>query len=190
MPYGLKTAPQTFQRIFNTVYSDFLYQWLIIYIDDIVIRSSEPTEALQQYEKVFQQAQKFRLQFKPQKCYFFSDNLEILGHRITPTGRFPTAKGTEAIVNMPRPLNARSVKRFIGMVGYFREYIKNMSTRTQHLRSLLHKGLPFVWTAHHEHEFDDLKNALVSPDVMLYHPNWNAPLKCTQTLQNWVVEQC
>ena len=63
------------------------------------------------------------MQFKPQKCYFFSDNLEILGHRITPTGRFPTAKGTEAIVNMPRPHNARSVKRFIGMVGYFREYI-------------------------------------------------------------------
>ena len=58
MPYGLKTAPQTFQRILNTVYSDFLYQWLIIYIDDIVIWSSEPTEALQQYEKVFQQAQK------------------------------------------------------------------------------------------------------------------------------------
>ena len=54
MPYGLKTAPQTFQRILNTVYSDFLYQWLIIYIDDIVIWSSEPTKALQQYEKVFQ----------------------------------------------------------------------------------------------------------------------------------------
>ena len=177
MPYGLKTAPQTFQRILNTVYSDFLYQWLIIYIDDIVIWSNEPTEALQQYEKVFQRAQKFGLQFKPQKCYFFSGNLEILGHRITPTGHFPTAEGTEAIVNMPRPHNARSVKRFIGMVGYFREYIKNMSTRTQHLRSLLHKGLPFVWTAHHEHEFNDLKNALVSPDVMLYHPNWNAPFE-------------
>ena len=71
MPYGLKTAPQTFQRILNTVYSDFLYQWLIIYIDDIVIWSSEPTEALPQYDKVFQRAQKFGLQFKPQKCYFF-----------------------------------------------------------------------------------------------------------------------
>ena len=90
------------------MYSDFLYQWLIIYIDDIVIWSSEPTEALQQYEKVFQRAQKFGLQFKPQNCYYFSDNLETLGHRITPARRFPTAKGTEAIVNMPRPRNARA----------------------------------------------------------------------------------
>ena len=48
MPYG--TAPQTFQRILNTVYSDFLYQWLVIYIDDIVIWSNEPTEASQQYK--------------------------------------------------------------------------------------------------------------------------------------------
>ena len=125
MPCGLKTAPQTFQRILNTVYSDFLYQWLIIYIDDIVIWSSEPAEALQQYEKVFQRAQKFGLRFKAQKCYLFSDNLEILGHRITPAGRFPTAKGTEAIVNMSRPRNARRVKSFIGMVRYFRD-IKNM----------------------------------------------------------------
>ena len=50
----IQTAPQTFQCILNTVYSDFLYQWLIIHIDDIVIWSSEPTEALRQYEKVFQ----------------------------------------------------------------------------------------------------------------------------------------
>ena len=95
MSYGLKTAPQTFQHILSTVYSDCLHQWLIIYIDDIVIWSSEPTEALQQYEKVFQRAQKFGLQFKLQKCYFFSDNLEILGHRIIPAGRFPTAKGIQ-----------------------------------------------------------------------------------------------
>ena len=73
--------------------------------------------------------------------------------------------------------SARGVKRFIGMVGYFREYIKNMSTRTQHLRSLLHNGSPFVWTAHHEQEFNDLKSALVSPDVMLYHPSWNTPFE-------------
>ena len=96
-------------------------------------------------------------------------------HRITPAGRFPTAKSTEAIVSMPRPRNARDLKGFIGMVGYFREYIKHMSTRTQHLRSLLHKSLSLVWTAQHELEFNDIKNALVSPDVMLYHPNWNAP---------------
>ena len=173
MPYGLKTAPHTFQRILNSVFSDFLYQWLIIYIDDCIIWSSDQNEALSQYEKVFERAVKFGLQFKPTKCFFFSENLEILGHRITPECRYPTQKGTEAISAMPRPHNVSSVKRFLGMVGYFRDYVKNMFTRTKHLCALLKKGTPFLWTSAHEAEFNDLKDALTSPDTMLFHPDWN-----------------
>ena len=105
MPFGFKTAPHTFQRILNTVFSDYLYQWLIIYIYDCIVWSSDPSEALIQYENVFARAVQYGLQFKPTKCTFFSHDLEILGHRITPEGRFPTNKGTEAILAMPRPHN-------------------------------------------------------------------------------------
>ena len=140
MPYGLKTANQTFQRILNTVFSQFLYQWLIIYIDDCVIWSSSQQEALVQYEKILETATKFGLQFKHTKCFFFSDNLEILGYHITPEGRFLIQKGTEAISSMPRPHNARAVNRFLGMVGYFCDHVRNMSASTVHLRFLLHKG--------------------------------------------------
>ena len=72
MPYGLKTAPQTFQRILNTVFSEFLYKWLIIYIDDCIIWSDSQQAALSQYAKIFETAVKFGVQFKPSKCYFFS----------------------------------------------------------------------------------------------------------------------
>ena len=50
MPYGLWTAPQTFQRILNSVFADFLYQWLIIYIDDVVVWANTDHEALSRYE--------------------------------------------------------------------------------------------------------------------------------------------
>ena len=177
MPYGLKTAPQTFQRILNTVFSEFLYQWLIIYIADCIIWSSSQQEAIHQYDKILATAVKFGLQFKPSKCYFFSENLEILGHRVTPEGRFPTQKGTEAIMSMPRPHNVSSVKRFLGMVGYFRDHVRDMATRTVHLRSLLRKSVPFNWTSSHEEEFMDLKNALTSPDTMLLHPDFTTPFE-------------
>ena len=78
---------------------------------------------------------------------------------------------------MPRPHNVSSVKRFLGMVGYFRDYVQNMSTRGKHLRSLLRKGTPFLWTSAHEAEFNDLKDALTSPDTMLFHPDWTAPFE-------------
>ena len=177
MPYGLKMAPQTFQRILNSVFADFLYQWLIIYIDDVIVWANTDLEALSRYELVFECAAKFGIQFKPTKCAFFSQDLEILGHRVTPLGWFPTSKGTEAISAMPRPHNVSSVKRFLGMVNYFRDYVHNMASRTKHLRPLLCKGTPFVWTDAHEAEFNDLKDALLSPDTMLYHPNWNSPFE-------------
>ena len=108
---------------------------------------------------------------------FYSQDLEVLGHRVTPLGSFPTSKGTEAISAMPQPHNVSSVKRFLGMIGYFREYVQNMSFRTKHLHSLLCKGTPFVWTDAHDTEFMDLKDALISPDVMLYHPEFTRPFE-------------
>ena len=177
MPYGLKTAPQTFQRILNSVFADFLYQWLIIYIDDVIVWANTDLEALSRYELVFEHAAKFGIQFKPTKCAFFSQGLEVLGHRVTPLGWFLTSKGTEAISAMPHPHNVSSVKRFLGMVNYFRDYVRNMASRTKHLRSLLCKGTPFVWTDAHEAEFADLKDALSSPDTMLYHSDWNSPFE-------------
>ena len=71
MPYGLKTAPQTFQRILNSVFADFLYQWLIIYIDDVIVWANTDHEALSRYELIFEWAAKFGIQFKPTKCVFF-----------------------------------------------------------------------------------------------------------------------
>ena len=173
MPLGLKTAPQTFQSILNTVFSDYWYQWLIIYIYDCISWSASYDEALGHYKKVYERADKFCLQFKPSKCVFFSKDLPILGHKVTTEGRFPTEKGTEAISNFPPSGNASQLKRFLGMIGYFREYIPNMSTKTQHLCTLLSKEASFSWTPQHEAEFQNLKNALISPVIMLVHPDFD-----------------
>ena len=74
---------------------------------------------------------------------FLLQDLEILGHHVTPLGRFPTSKGTEAISAMPHPRNVSSVKPFLDMVNYFRDYVRNMASRTKHLYSLLCKGISF-----------------------------------------------
>ena len=95
----------------------------------------------------------------------------MLGHHVTLLGRFPTSNGTEVISVMPHPHNVSSVKRFLGMVNYFRGYVRSIASRTKHLCSLLCKGTPVLWTDAHEAEFTDLKDALLSPDTMLYHPD-------------------
>ena len=156
------------------MFADFLYQWLIIYIDGVIVWANTDLEALSHYEFVFKSAAKFGIKFKHTKCAFFSQDLEILEHHVTPLGRFPTSKGTEAISAMPHPHNVSSVKRFLSMVNYFRDYVRNMASHTKHLCSLLCKGTPFVWTYAHEAEFTDIKDALLPPDTMLYHPDCNS----------------
>ena len=63
------------------------------------------------------------------------------------------------------------------MVGYFRDHVRDMATRTVHLRSLLHKGTPFTWTSAHEEELNDLKSALTSPYTMLLYPDFTKPFE-------------
>ena len=177
LPFGLKTAPNTFQRILNTVFADYLHKWLVVYVDDIIQWAMTDKEALEQYSLLFQRLVKVGMQLKPSKCIFFAREIEILGHRVTQEGRTPISRGVEAILSMPIPTNISAVKRFLGLCGYFRDFIPCMSTRTQALRSLLKKGVSFQWTEETDREFQDLKQAITGPDVMLYHPDWNAPFE-------------
>ena len=170
IPFGLRSASATFQRILNSIYCDYLYKSLIIYVDDVILYSNSQQEALAHCKLLFQRASTYGIQFKPTKCTLLSTSLDILGHHISSEGRKPTNSGITAIAEMPRPTTPNEVKRFLGLVGYFREYIQNMHFPTSYLRSLLKKDTKFYWTAEHEQEFNDLKN---NPDILLYHPNWD-----------------
>ena len=125
LQFGLKTALKTFQRILNTVFCEFLYKWLVIYIDDCLIWADTQQEALHRYELILTRAMEFGIQFKPTKCCFFATELDVLGHCVTQERHFPTGKDVEAIRNFPLQQNAAAVKQFLGMCGFFRSYIPN-----------------------------------------------------------------
>ena len=177
LPFGLKTAPNTFQRILNTVFADHLHQWMTVYVDDIIMWASTYRDALHTYELLFARSVQAGIQFKPSKCTFFAKEIQVLGLTITEYGRKPTSKGIKAISKMEPPSNVTGLKRFLGLCNFFRDYIPNMPSRTQQLRQLLKKDIPFKWTLHHTKEFEDLKRAVTGSDVMLYHPDWNSPFE-------------
>ena len=76
------------------------------------------------------------------------------------------------------------------MVGYFRDYVWNMSMRTKFLRSLLQKDIPFVWSSNHEAKFQDLKTNLVSLDLMLYHPDFDKAFEGIQMSVSMALVPC
>ena len=174
LPFGLKTAPNTFQRIQNTVFADYLHQWLTVYVDDIIMWAQTHQDSLRCYERLFARAVKVGIQFKPTKWTFFAKELQVLGHTITEHGKKPNSKGVEAITSMDPPSNTNSLERFLSLCNFFRDYIPNMPSRTQQVHQLLKKGTSFQWTTNHPKEFEDLKGAVTSPNVMPFHPDWNS----------------
>ena len=173
LPFGMKTAPSTFQRILNTVFADYLRRWLIAYVDDLITWAQTQREALHQYSLLLERAVQVNIQFKPSKCVFFATEIELLGHYVNQAGRKPNSRGIEAITAMNSPANITQLKQFLGLCGYFRDYVPNMSNHTLALRQLLKKGVPFHWTSEHEKDFKALKHLVTGPTVMLYHPRWD-----------------
>jgi len=159
-------------------------------MDDIIQGAMTDKEALEQYSLLFERLVKVGIQVKPSKCIFFAREIEILGHHITQEGRTPISKEVEAISSMPAPAKISAVKHFLRLCRYFRDFIPCMLTRTQTLQSLLKKGLSFRWTEETAREFQDLKQAITGPDVMLFHPDWNAPMNYKWMLASLEAEQC
>ncbi|KAL9984580.1 hypothetical protein ACROYT_G006890 [Oculina patagonica] len=186
MPFGLKTAGATFQRLMQATFSDFLmgnvtgssdkqHGFCMPYVDDLIVRSMSHVDALEHYRRIFERATKVGMQFKPSKCTFFSTHLEVLGHVVTLDGRIPDPKKIQAITNFPMVNSQSAVQKFLGMVGFYRHHIPRFAQRTYHLRQLLQKNKKFHLTAQVEAEFKDLIAAITGPDVLLHYPDWSKP---------------
>ena len=78
LPFGLKTAPNTFQRILNTVFADYLHKWLVVYVNDIIQLAMSDKDALEHYSLLFQRLVKVGMQMKTSKCIFLQGKLKYL----------------------------------------------------------------------------------------------------------------
>jgi len=143
MPFGLKNAPATFQRLMDRVLSGLQGTTLFVYLDDIVIYA----RSLQEHERKFNQlAERLRnanLRLQPDKCEFLRREVTYLGHVIREDGVKPDPKKIEAVSNFPRPKNAKNVKQFLGLAGYYRRFIPDFSKTAKPLTTLLKKDEPF-----------------------------------------------
>ena len=108
------------------------------------------------------------MKLKPAKCLFFSDRVTFLEHVITSEGILPDLDKLAKTANWPVPWNVREVRGIIGLGNYYRWFVKDYSKRVQPLVSLTKKNTPFKWTQECQEAFEDLKRALLGPDIMSF----------------------
>jgi hypothetical protein len=177
LPFGLRNAPASFQRLMNSTFADMLFPadeapYLSTYVDDILCHSTKWSDHLTHLERVLKRCDKVGLSLKPSKCSFASHSQEFLGYVISKDGRTPDKDKIQAVASFPRPTCVSDVQKFLGLAGYYREHIPHFATSSFNLRKLLKSQSVFHWGDQEQKEFDSLKQALCSDKVLLHHPNW------------------
>jgi len=178
MPFGLKGAPATFQRIMNTVLSGLNGLKCFVYLDDVVVYGYNLLDHNRKLTEVFQSFRNFNLKLQPKKCHFVRKEICYLGHIITSQGIKPDPSKIEAINKYPTPKNAKEIKSFLGLAGYYRRFIKNFSEMAQPMNALLKKNVQFNWDAFCDESFHKLKEMLINPPILQY-PNFKKPFFVT-----------
>lgn len=152
---------------------------VIIYIDDILIPSVTVEDNINVLRKVLILLKQYK--FKPnfQKCSFLKTTIEYLGYVISPSGILLSPRHTDAVRNFPLPKKLVEVRRFLGLINFFRCFIPNYATIAKSLNNLLKKSVEFDFNEC-INAFHLLKRKLIDhPVLRLYNPTFSTEL-CIQ----------
>ena len=167
VPFGLTNAPPQFMAMINDIFRDMLDKFVLVFLDDILIYSKDLSEHQQHVEKVLQKMREHRLYGKPSKCLMFVEELDFVGYWISKDGIRPHRSKVQAVRDWVTPATVTEVRSFIGMVSYYRKFIRRFSDVAAPLHHLTKKGVPWSWGPDQEHAFQKLKTLLTEAPILL-----------------------
>ncbi|KAL0155123.1 hypothetical protein M9458_049386, partial [Cirrhinus mrigala] len=175
MPYGLSVSPSVFQTFMNEVFREFLHQFVVVYIDNILIYSRNMAEHRQHVQQVLQKLRQHQLYLKLEKCEFHKSSVQFLGYNINSEGVLMDQGKVDAIQNWPQPDSIKALQRFLGFANFYRRFIKDYSSIIAPLTSLLRGKLKrLTWDPAAHEAFQHIKK-LFSTAPLLHHPKPNLP---------------
>ena len=127
MPFGLTNAPASFMDLMNRIFRPYLDQFVIVFIDDILIYSGSGEEHAKHLRIILQTLRKHRLYAKLNKCQFWLDSVTFLGHIVSAEGVSVDPKKVEAILNWKPPTSVTEIRSFLGLAGYYRKFVEGFS---------------------------------------------------------------
>ena len=174
MPFGMKNAPATFQRMVNKLVRDI--DGCEGYIDDVVIYSDNWSDHIRQIKRFFQIMREAKLTINLMKSEFGKATVKYLGHIVGQGQVRPLDAKIQTIVKYPIPTSRKELARFLGMAGYYRNFCLNFSEIAAPLTNLLSKKVKFVWTDDCQMAFDKVK-LLLQKSPVLKSPDYKKPFK-------------
>jgi len=146
MPFGLKNAEATYQRLMDYVFHDMIGWNVEVYVDDIVVKSDSCEQHISDLKEVFQALRKYRMHLNPEKCAFGVEGGKFLGFMLTHRGIEANPEKCKAITEMRSPSGLKEIQRLIGRLTSLSRFVPKLTERTRPIIKLLKKTTKFEWT--------------------------------------------
>jgi hypothetical protein len=153
----------------NITLHPLLCKCVLVFFDDILVYSKTLEEHLDHLRQVFSLLEKDGWLLKLSKCRFAKQEIAYLGHVISANGVATDPSKIQSIQARPHPQDIKQLRSFLGLAGYYRNFVQRYALLARPLTDLLKKGVCFVWTPAHDSAFEALKAALVTA------PSWLCP---------------
>lgn len=186
MPMGLKNSPSTFQRVMDNVLRGLQNVICLVYLDDLVIFSTSLQEHINNLEKVFKRLRESNFKIQLDKSEFLKLETAYLGHIISRDGIKPNPDKITAIQNYPLPKTPTEIKRFLGLLGYYRKFIPDFARLTKPLTQCLKKGSKITLNSDYVNCFEKCKTLLTN-DPILQYPDFTKEFILTTDASNLAI---
>ena len=145
MPFGLTNAPTTFMDLLHRVFQPYLDQFVMVFVDDILIYSQLEWEHEYHLRIVLQLLRDHQLYAKFSKCEFWLIGVRFFGHVVSESGVSVDQKEVEAVMSWERQKLVFEIDSFLGLDGYYRRFIEDFSRSAAPMTRLTRKDVKFYW---------------------------------------------
>ena len=167
MPFGLTNTPTAFMDLMHRVFQPYLDQFVVVFVDDILIYSLSDWEHEYQLRIVLQLLRDHQLYAKFSKCEFWLTEVRFLGHVVSASGVLVDPEKVEAVMSWERPNSVFEIRSFLGLAGYYRRFIEDFSRIAAPMTRLTRKEVKFDWDDRCEEAFQELKRRLTSAPILI-----------------------
>jgi hypothetical protein len=167
MSFGLTNTPAYFMYLMNEVFMEYLDNFVVVFIDDILIFSKTEEEHEKHLRMVLEKLRSNQLYAKFSKCEFWLTEVAFLGLVISTGGDSVDPSKVKDVLNWMPPMNASEIQSFLGLAGYYHRFIKDFSKIAKPVTRLLGKNKDFDWTEECQTSFEELKKRLTSAPVLI-----------------------
>lgn len=187
MPFGLKNAPATFQRLINEILREYINKICVVYLDDILIFSTTLEEHLNSLNKIFKRLTEHNLKIQADKCSFMKHETEFLGHILTTEGIKPNPNKVNDILRVELPKTEKQLRGLLGMTGFYRKFVKDYAKVAHPLIKYLKKDVKInINDPQYIEAFEKLK-LLISSHPILKFPDYEKEFTVTTDASDYAI---